>query len=169
VLVYDETGSHGALSTADWLAGNGAQVEIATPDREVGRAIGGQNLPIYLRNLYRCGARLTVDHRLLGVRRDGNELVAVLWNEFARARVERRAAQVVVEKCTVPADAPFAALREQSRNLGDTDIEALVALRPQPEAANPDGAFMLFRVGDAVASRDIHAAMLDANRLCRVL
>jgi 2,4-dienoyl-CoA reductase-like NADH-dependent reductase (Old Yellow Enzyme family) len=169
ILVYDETGSHGALSTADWLAGSGARVELATPDRQAGRAIGGQNFPVYLRSLYRHGARLTPDHRLLSVRREGNALVAVLWNEFARIRTERRVAQVVLDRGTLPADAPFHALRPASRNFGETDAEALVSLRPQPATANPEGRYMLHRIGDAVASRDIHAALLDANRLCRAL
>jgi len=169
ILVYDEGGTHAALSTADWLASNGAAVEVATPDHQAGRGLGGQNLPVYLRNLYRAGATLTPDHRLLSLRREGNGLVAVLWNEYARSRVERRAAQVVVERNSVPADAPFQALKAGARNLGEVDAEALVALTPQPETANPDGRYLLFRLGDAVAARDIHAALLDANRLCRVL
>jgi 2,4-dienoyl-CoA reductase-like NADH-dependent reductase (Old Yellow Enzyme family) len=167
LLLYDETGGHGALSTADWLASGGAQVELATPDHQVGRAIGGQNLPVYLRNLYRASARLLPDHRLLGVRREGNGLVATLWNEYARQRVERRVAQVVVERCTLPADQPFQALREGSGNLGEIDLEALLALRPQPAASA--GGYQLFRIGDAVAARDLHAALLDANRLARAL
>lgn len=169
VMVHGETGGHGALSTADWLAAGGAAVEIVTPDRQVGRAIGGQNLPVYLRNLYRAGARLTPDHRLLGLRRDGNGLVATLWNAYARVRVERRAQQVVIDRCTLPADAPLHALRAGARNPGETDVDVLLALAPQPEAANPEGTHMLFRIGDAVAARDIHAAMLDASRLARAL
>jgi hypothetical protein len=31
---------------------------------------------------------------------------------------------------------------------------------------NEGGDFQLFRIGDAVASRNVHAAMLDAARLC---
>lgn len=169
VLVYDETGGHGALSTADWIATCGNEVELVTPDRHAGHGIGGQNLPIYLRNLYRAGARLTPDHRLLGVRREGNRLIATLWNEFARVRIERETDHVVVDRGTEPADAPFTALRALSRNLGVTDANALIAVEPQPGSANPDGRFFLFRVGDAVASRDIHAAMLDAHRIARAL
>ena len=33
--------------------------------------------------------------------------------------------------------------------------------------ANPDGRYQLFRVGDAVASRNIHAAIYDSLRLCK--
>jgi len=32
---------------------------------------------------------------------------------------------------------------------------------------NPDGAFALFRIGDAVASRNIHAAIYDTLRLLK--
>jgi len=34
---------------------------------------------------------------------------------------------------------------------------------------NPDGDFMLFRIGDAVASRNIHAAVYDGLRLARAI
>lgn len=74
-------------------------------------------------------------------------------------------AQVVVERCTVPADEPCQVLREAAKNLGETDVEALLNLRPQPPTANAEGGYHLFRIGDCVAARDIHAAMLDANRL----
>ena len=33
--------------------------------------------------------------------------------------------------------------------------------------ANPDGPYQLFRVGDAVAGRNIHAAIYDSLRLCK--
>jgi hypothetical protein len=41
--------------------------------------------------------------------------------------------------------------------------------RPQSKVSNPDGSFQLFRVGDAVASRNIHAAIYDSLRLCEDL
>ena len=95
--------------------------------------------------------------------------MATLWNDYARVRLERRTDQVIVDRGTLPADAPYQALKDGARNLGDIDIEDLIALTPQPEDANPTGAYALYRLGDAMAARDIHAAILDANRLCRVL
>ena len=142
---------------------------MATPDLHVGRDIGGLNIPVYLRNLYRSGATLTPNHRLKGIRRDGNALVAILWNEFPGGRVECRFDQIVIDTCTLPADGPFHELAAESRNLAELDVDAFVELDPQPEDANPHGDYLLFHVGDAVAQRNIHAAMLDANRLCRVL
>jgi hypothetical protein len=44
------------------------------------------------------------------------------------------------------------------------DYDALAQGRPQP-AGDGAGGFRLFRIGDAVASRNIHAAIHDALRL----
>jgi hypothetical protein len=41
--------------------------------------------------------------------------------------------------------------------------------RPQRLVRNPNGAFQLFRVGDAVSSRNVHAAVYDALRLVKDL
>ena len=54
-----------------------------------------------------------------------------------------------------------------SRNLGEVDYNALIANRPQHVVRNPDAAFQLFRIGHAVASRNIHAAIYDALRLAK--
>ena len=56
-----------------------------------------------------------------------------------------------------------------SKNLGEVDIEALIAGRPQTLVRNREGRYRLFRIGDAVASRNIHAAILDSRRLCQYL
>jgi hypothetical protein len=39
---------------------------------------------------------------------------------------------------------------------------------PQPRRGG-DGVFELHRIGDAVASRNVHASIYDAMRLCMVL
>jgi len=60
-------------------------------------------------------------------------------------------------------------LRDRSANRGEVDLAALIAGRPQKLQRNPDGRFQLFRVGDAVASRNVHAAIYDSLRLCKDL
>jgi 2,4-dienoyl-CoA reductase-like NADH-dependent reductase (Old Yellow Enzyme family) len=169
VLVYDEAGGHAALSLADWLATRGAKVEFVTADRHAGRDVGGLNYPVYLRHLYGAGVRQTPDHRLAAVRREGNGLVATLRNEYSGASDERRVDQVVVDQGTLPADELFGDLKRLASNEGETDLQALLAIQPQPGADATGGRFQLFRIGDAAASRDIHAALLDANRLCRTI
>jgi hypothetical protein len=49
-----------------------------------------------------------------------------------------------------------------SANKGAVDYRALLAGRPQP-VTGPG--YQLFRIGDAVNSRNIHAAIFDALRL----
>jgi len=90
--------------------------------------------------------------------------VARLRNEYSGAEVERHVDHVVVEHGTLPNDDLYRALVTHSGNGGAVDHEALLAVRPQPP--DPAGRFLLYRVGDAVASRNIHAAVYDALRLC---
>jgi hypothetical protein len=103
------------------------------------------------------------------VRRDGNRLVATLKNEYSEEVSERRVDQVVVDHGTLPNDELYLALQAGARNLGEVDQEALLAGRPQDLVRNPEGTYQLFRIGDAVAGRDIHAAVLEALRLCKDL
>ncbi|NCM98163.1 MAG: hypothetical protein GW948_13055, partial [Rhodobacterales bacterium] len=57
-------------------------------------------------------------------------------------------------------------LKPHSRNLGAVDYDALIAGRPQTFGGGPDG-FQMFRIGDAVAARNTHAAIYDALRLVK--
>jgi hypothetical protein len=102
--------------------------------------------------------------RLTEVGREGNRLVAVLRHEYSGQEEERLIDQVIAEHGTEPEDELYLALRPGSTNLGEVDYPALIAGRPQTVATNPDGRFRLFRIGDAIASRTIHNAMLDAMR-----
>ena len=52
---------------------------------------------------------------------------------------------------------------------GLTDQDALAAARAQPALARLGDGYALFRVGDAVASRNIHAAIYDSLRLMKDL
>jgi len=60
-------------------------------------------------------------------------------------------------------------LKPLSRNLGAVDYGALIEGRKQTLVRHPAGAFQLFRIGDAVASRNIHSAIYDALRLVKDL
>ncbi len=71
---------------------------------------------------------------------------------------------MVVEHGTLPADDLYHALKPLSRNLGAVDYGALLGTGDPFPPRNPEGAFTLWRIGDAVASRNIHAAIHDALR-----
>jgi hypothetical protein len=167
VLLYDDNGQHPGYSCAEHLALAGTKLELVTPERILATEIGGTNYPAYLKCYYEHDVTLTLTHRLRSLRRDGGQLVATFDNEYTRINVERRADQVVVEHGTLPLDDLYHELREDSTNGGEVDLEALISNRPQQLVTNPEGAFQLFRVGDAVASRNIHAAIYDSLRLCK--
>ena len=169
VLLYDDHGWHQGPSTAVALAGKGVALEVVTPDRMLAFEVGATNFPSYLRELYRRGVKLTPDLELRSVRREGNRLVASFWNEYAEEEVERVVDQVVVEHGTQPADELYHALKDGSRNGGAVDVEGLVTGAPRELVSNPDGRYLLYRVGDAVSSRNIHAAIYDSLRLCKGL
>ena len=135
-----------------------------TPDRLVGQEVIGTLHPAYLRTFYRAGVRLTPDHRVREIRRSADELVAVLRNEYTGDCVERIIDQVVVEHGTLPNDDVYTQLKADSVNDGELDLEAFSRVEPQTRVSNPDGRYRLIRIGDAVASRNIHAAILDGRR-----
>jgi NADPH-dependent 2,4-dienoyl-CoA reductase/sulfur reductase-like enzyme len=110
-----------------------------------------------------------VTFRLESVRREGNELVAVVGSDYGDVRKERRFDQIVVNHGTIPMDDLYFELKPQSRNLGAVDHDALIAGRAQEKVGNSDGRFQLFRIGDAVSARNTHAAIYDALRLAKDL
>ncbi|MBM3541204.1 MAG: FAD-binding protein [Alphaproteobacteria bacterium] len=167
VLVYDDLGDHQAASTAEVLATRGARVEFVTPDRMALQKVGYNNLGIHMKELHRLGVVITSDTRLHRVERQGNRLLCVLRDDYTEAEEEREVDQVVAEYGTKPRDELYWALRPLSRNLGEVDPDRFAAGQPQNAVNNPAGRFMLFRVGDAIASRNVHAAIHDSLRLAK--
>ena len=165
VLVYDGTGRHEALTCAEHLSAQGAEVIFATIDEQVGAELGYAERPVHRKMLYQQGIPTHFDLMLCSLRREGDRLVAGFRNDLTDAAVEIEADQVVVERGTRPVDEVYVALREQSSNHGVTDVDALIRLEAQPYTCNNAGEFGLFRIGDAVSSRSLHAALLDAYRL----
>jgi len=166
VLVYDDNASHPGLMAAEAIAEAGCELELVTPERFFAADIGGLNHVPYAAAFDRHGVRITINRRVLGVRRSGNGLVATLGSDYSERTDEREADLVVVEHGTLPLDELYFELKPHSRNLGEVDHDALIAVAPQALTRNPDGRFRLFRIGDAVASRNVHAAIYDALRLC---
>ena len=169
VLIFDDAGDHAALQAADLISASGAAVEIVTPDRAFSPEVMAMNLVPYMRNLQQRNTTFTVTWRLLSVRREGNRLRATLGSDYGAFTRERLVDQVIVNHGTRPLDDLYFALKPQSSNLGEVDYEALTTGGVQALAPNPAGAFRLFRIGDAVAARNTHAAIHDALRLVKDL
>ncbi len=169
VLLYDDHGGDQGPSVAEHMAERGSQVEVVTPDRQLMAEMGMVNFTPYLRRLYERGVVISPDLSLTQVYREGNKLVAVLRNEFTFEEEERVVDQVVAEHGTLPDDDLYLALKSRASNLGELDLRALVAGAVQAARHNEAGQFQIFRVGDAWASRNIHAAIHDSLRLCKDL
>jgi 2,4-dienoyl-CoA reductase-like NADH-dependent reductase (Old Yellow Enzyme family) len=166
VIVYDGTGRHQAVSCALHLAEHGSNVQFVTIDDNVGLEMEYSARVVYRKRFALNGVRSLIDHQLVSVRKQGNQLVARFRHELTGTHTDLAGSQVVIERGTVPVDEMFHALRPESANNGVTDIDALLARQAQP--ASRDG-FALHRIGDAVSSRNVHAAIYDALRLCSAL
>jgi 2,4-dienoyl-CoA reductase-like NADH-dependent reductase (Old Yellow Enzyme family) len=165
IIVYDGTGRHPAPQCAEYLAMAARRVSLVSIDGYLAAELTYAERAIWKKRGYELDIAMRFDHRLTRIARDGNRLTAHFVNEVTGAPFQQSADQVAVERGTLPADALYRELRASSANDGVTDIECLLAGRPQPAAAG----FALYRIGDAVASRNIHAAVLDALRLCCTL
>lgn len=169
VIVVDNNGSHPAMTISEFVANAGSELELVTPDRVLAPEIGSTNYPPYLRSLNAADAKISMNLSIDRLERKGNKISAVFRDEYANREIMKEADQVVIEYGTAPLDELYFELKPLSSNLGEVDYKALVAGQTQEVVRNPDGAFTLFRIGDAVASRNIHAAIYDANRLVRQL
>ncbi|EKX56722.1 2,4-dienoyl-CoA reductase [Rhodobacter sp. AKP1] len=168
-LVFDDAGDHAGLQAADLIAATGAAVEIVTPDRSFAPEVMAMNLVPYMRSLQARDATFTVTWRLKSVRREGNRLRAVLGSDYGPMLRDRLVDQVVVNHGTRPLDDLYFELKPLSSNLGEVDYDALATGDSQERRINPEGRFRLYRIGDAVAARNTHAAIYDALRLVRDL
>lgn len=166
VLLYDDAAQHQGLQAAEALAEHGARLEIVSPERFFAVDVGGLNHARYAASFARHGVRITINSRVTRVERAGNRLRATIGSDYAERTETREVDQVVVEHGTRPLDELYFALKPGSINRGEVDQAAFVALRPQTVARNPEGRYRLLRIGDAVAGRNIHAAIYEALRTC---
>jgi thioredoxin reductase len=169
VIVYDGTGRHAAPLAAEQIAMSGRQVSIVALDSQLIPEVTYSERVLWKKRVYELGIELTFDNRLRRIEKRDNRLLAVFANELTDAELERHCDQVVIEHGTVPVVELFDELKSQAANDGVTDIDALLTNSPQPLEINPDRHIELHRIGDAVTSRDIHSAILDALRLCAAI
>jgi 2,4-dienoyl-CoA reductase-like NADH-dependent reductase (Old Yellow Enzyme family) len=167
VLLYDDNGAHPGMTAAEFIAGTGSELEVVTPERMLAPDIGGTSYPAYFRALSLAGVPIVINLRLERLERRGNRVAGIFFDDYGKRRIEKEADQIVVEHGSTPVDELYFALKAGSVNLGEIDHGALLANRPQGIVRNPPGRYRLFRIGDAVSSRNIHAAVYDAIRLMK--
>lgn len=169
VLVYDDAGDHAGLQAAEFIARSGARTEIMTPDRSFAPEVMGMNLVPYMRSLQQLDTTFTVTYRLKAVDREGDQLLATIGTDYSDLEKTRRVDQIVVNHGTRPLDELYFELQPLATNEGAVEYRDLIAGTAQNVVTNPQGRFQLFRIGDAVSSRNTHAAIYDALRLVKDL
>jgi N-methyl-L-proline demethylase len=165
VIMIDNNGSHPGLTVAEHIAEHAESLEVISPERTLAPEIGATGYPAYVKALNAPHVRVTLNLRAERLERRGNRIAAIFMDEYRKEEVVREADQVVVEYGTAPVDDLYFELRELSTNRGEITQPEFIVGQRQKVFRNPAGRFSLFRIGDAVASRNIHAAILDAYRL----
>lgn len=169
VLVYDDAGDHAGLQAAEFIAKAGGKVEIMTPDRAFAPEVMAMNLVPYMRSLQKLDTTFTVTYRLEAAEKSGNQLIAHVGSDYGGVSKQRMVDQIVVNHGTIPLDDLYFELKPGSKNGGEVSYEELLSGTPQTVERNPKGTYQLFRIGDAVAARNTHAAIYDALRLAKDL
>jgi len=166
IIVYDDGGAHAGMAAAEMLARAGAEVELISPERFFAPDMGGMNHVPYMRAFHETGTQITINTRVTAAARAGNGLAVTLGSDFAPGFAPvRQVDHLVAEHGTQPLDDLYFALKPHSRNLGAIDYAALTGAGDPFPVRNPKGRFTLYRIGDAVHARNIHAGIHDALRL----
>jgi dimethylglycine catabolism A len=140
VVVVDDVHTQEALSTAELLLDQGKRVEVVSPLFYVGQDIGVTSIaPLYAR-LHALGVVLTPGTELRAV--EGSTVIVANVYSGAERRIEA-VDTVVLAAGSRSTDALYRALKGQV-----------------PE---------LYAVGDCVAPRGVHQAILDATRVARAI
>jgi pyruvate/2-oxoglutarate dehydrogenase complex dihydrolipoamide dehydrogenase (E3) component len=168
VLIYDDHGGTQALDLAENLGLSGAKVELVTPERNMSVDVGGMVASAYFKSLTALGVKFTILRELKRIEKNSDgTFTAYLGMEDEAWEESRIVNGIVAETGTTAISDIYDGLVSLSTNGGEVEIEALINGRDQTSIRNPEGKFQVFRIGDAISSRGIHSAILDAARVCR--
>jgi mycofactocin system FadH/OYE family oxidoreductase 2 len=142
VLVVDELGFHQATSTAELLADRGCAVEIVTPGMVVGQDLGiTLDMETWWMKATAKGIRQTTDTMVTATAEGEDGGVTVSLQQHTTGTDSARAVDWVV--CATP-PRPDDALWQALRSAGGVEVH---------------------RVGDCVAPRRAHAAVIEGERV----
>ena len=130
--------------------------------------VGGMVASAYFKSLAALGVKFTILRELKRIEKNSDgTFTAYLGMEDEAWEESRIVNGIVAETGTTAISDVYDELVSLSSNGGEVEIEALIHGGPQTSIRNPDGKFQVFRIGDAISSRGIHSAILDAARVCR--
>ncbi len=166
ILLLDEVGDHASTVTADVIAPLASSLTIVSPDRHLLQELGPTTSSVALRHLALMGVEFQCLKELAFVERSGNRLRLGLRHVLTKTIELHTVDHVIVEHGVTPNDELYKALKPYAMNLGQLDLHSLTKGLSPYTSLNPKGSFYLARIGDAVASRNLHSALLDAMRAC---
>ena len=166
ILIYDEAGDHTAMQSAEIAIEKGSTVEFMTPDRLISSEIMGMNLTPYLKNLKNKKITYSIAKRLIDVSIKGNKLNATIGSDYdENFKHNSIYDQIFLNYGVKPLDELYFKLVSFSKNEGEVNYTKFIKGEIQNIIKNKNNKFNLYRIGDAVSSRNIHAAIYDALRL----
>jgi dimethylglycine catabolism A len=125
---------------------------------------------VWRRKLIELGVHVRHDLRLTEVAAESGRRRATFVHELTGETIVLETDHVVVELGVLPVCDVYDGLKPASVNDGELDLDRFAKGIPQAwSAVGPDRRFELYRIGDAHASRDIHASIYEAFRLCRLI
>jgi len=137
-----------------------------TPDRLISSEIMGMNLTPYLKNLQNKKITYSIAKRLIDVSIQGNKLNAVIGSDYdGQFKYNSTYDQIFLNYGVKPLDELYFNLVSISKNEGEMNYAKFIKGEQQNIIKNKNNKFNLYRIGDAVSSRNIHAAIYDALRL----
>ena len=169
IVLYDDGGYFSGLQAAELISEKSKNFEVITPERFFAPDIGGMNFVPYGRNLYEKNVKISINKRVNKVYKKGNRLGLKIISDYSDKVYEQETSQVVVEHGTLPLDDLYFSLKLNSKNVGEVDYKSFKKGINRLINKNIEGKYYLFRVGDAISSRNIHAAIYDSLRICKDL
>ena len=169
VILFDDNGAYPGLQAAEIISNKGSTLEIITPERFFSPEIGGLNHVIYAKQFIDKDVTITINKRLKSIKKDGNRLSAIVGSDYSNKIENKKTSQIVVEHGTIPNAELYFELKNESKNLGSIDYTSLIKGKLNEIVLNNEGKYFLYRVGDAVSSRNIHASIYDSLRICKDL
>ncbi len=169
VILYDDNGAFAGLQTAEIIANKGSKLEIITPERFFSPEVGGMNYVPYAKTFIEKNVKITIDKRIKRIKKRGNRLLVSIGSDYSNILENLETSQVIIEHGTLPLDDLYFELKQKSYNLGAIDYNSLIKNKFIELKNNKEGSYFLYRVGDAISSRNIHAAIYDSLRICNHL
>ncbi|MDG4585727.1 MAG: mycofactocin system FadH/OYE family oxidoreductase 2 [Candidatus Competibacter sp.] len=166
VLIVDRLGFHEATSVAEFLAEQGCEVEVVTPTLYVGQDLGVTlDLENWYRQARRLGIRCTPNHSVLGI---DNGVVMALHNYSGQMAHFPPVDTVVLAIHRQANDRLYQALKAD--NAHATHMLSQVRAVDENLYRTLKGRVpALHRIGDCVAPRRAHAAIIEGERAGRAV